>query len=97
MTDDSTGQIDHVMHEKRLFQPSNEFSSKAVIGSLEQYEELYNQAKDDPQGFWGELGKNELHWFEPFQEVISGSGPDVQWFSGGKTNIAYNCLDASMF
>ena len=91
-----TGQIDHVMHEHRLFAPSAEFSAGAIIGSVEQYEDLYYQAKTNPEKFWGEIARAELHWFEPFTSVISGSGPHVQWFAGGKTNLAYNCLDANL-
>lgn len=93
---DKTSAIDHVMHEERLFPPSAEFSSKAVISSVEQYEKLYEAAKSNPDAFWGELAKKELFWFEPFESVLSGTVPDVQWFAGGKTNLSYNCLDANL-
>ncbi len=87
--------IDHVMHEERLFRPSTEFSSKAVIGSMEEYQRLYDRAKDDPDGFWREIATNELYWFERFQTVFNDQGDgQVEWFGGGKTNISYNCLDA---
>ena len=66
---DNSSQIDNVMQENRLFPPSQDFASKASIGSLEQYQELYDQAKDDPEGFWDEVGKNELHWFEPLSLI----------------------------
>ena len=89
-------QIDHVMMEDRLFSPSVEFSSRAVIGSLQQYESLYQAASEDPEKFWGDLAKQHLHWFEPFDQVLSGEGADAQWFVGGKTNMAYNCLDANI-
>ncbi len=88
--------IDHVMHEERLFPPPAEFAAKAVIGSIVQYEQLYSESLADPERFWGEMAKNELHWFTPFDSVISGSGPDTQWFAGGKTNLSYNCLDANL-
>ncbi len=45
-------------------------------------------------GFWEEIGRQELHWFKPFDKVLEGTGPDVKWFVGGQTNLAYNCLDA---
>ena len=91
---DNSSQIDNVMQENRLFPPSDEFASKAGIGSLEQYQELYDRAKDDPEGFWDEVGKNELHWFEPYTKVLQGDTSEVKWYVGGKTNISYNCLDA---
>lgn len=93
MSDNSS--IDNVMHEDRLFPPSAEFSARAVIGSMEDYQSLYDQAKNDPDTFWGEVAKTELHWFEPFSNVLNDQGNgNVAWFAGGKTNISYNCLDA---
>ncbi|MEM9942717.1 MAG: acetate--CoA ligase [Planctomycetota bacterium] len=94
MSENTTGQIDNVMQEDRLFSPSAEFSSKAVIRSIQQYEEIYARAKQDPIGFWGETAQQELHWFEPFDSVLEGQGSAVRWFEGGKTNISYNCLDS---
>ncbi len=89
-------QIDHVMHEHRLFPPSKEFSNKARISTAEQYQEMYDRAKNDPDGFWGELGRNELHWFKPFDSVYERNGDVATWFGGGQTNLSYNCLDAQI-
>jgi acetyl-CoA synthetase len=96
MTDNPKGQIDNVMQEDRLFPPSQEFSSQAVIGSMEAYQALYDAAKNDPDKFWGDIANQELHWFEPFDTVCKQDGHNVEWFVGGKTNISYNCLDANI-
>jgi acetyl-CoA synthetase len=88
--------IDQVMQEDRQFPPSKEFSSKAVIRSVAQYDLLYEQARKDPLGFWREMAESELHWFTPFREVMRGTMPDVEWFVGGMTNMSYNCLDANL-
>ncbi len=93
---EESSQIDNVMHEDRLFPPSEEYRSRANIGSLEQYQEIYDRAKEDPEGFWDEIAKRELHWFEPYTKVLEGATTDVKWFVGGKTNISYNCLDANI-
>ncbi|NMC21059.1 MAG: acetate--CoA ligase [Thermogutta sp.] len=87
--------IVNVMKEARLFPPSQEFSSKARIKSMAEYEALWQRAKDDPEGFWGELAK-ELHWFKPFKKVLIWNEPFAEWFAGGQTNISYNCLDAHL-
>ncbi len=92
----SGGQIDTVMHEDRKFPPAAEFVSKAQIGSMEAYEELYGRAKADPQKFWGDLAREELHWFEPFGRVLEWKEPFAKWFVGGKTNASYNCLDVHL-
>ena len=93
MTDNPSGQIDTVMHESRLFPPSDDFVSRAAIGSMEQYQELWDRAKADPLAFWDGLAKSELHWFEPYKEVMRWNEPFAEWFVGGKTNVSYNCLD----
>jgi acetyl-CoA synthetase len=91
----STG-IDTVMIEGRLFPPSREFSERALIPSLQAYEELYERAKADPEKFWGELARQELHWFRPFSKVLEWNEPFAKWFVGGQTNASYNCLDAHL-
>lgn len=86
--------IESILQENRLFQPSVEFSSKAKIKSLEDYRQLYDKAKADPLAFWAELAEKELHWFQPWDQVLDWSNPPfARWFVNGKTNIAYNCLD----
>jgi acetyl-CoA synthetase len=92
----SGGQIDTVMHEDRVFPPTKEFAAKASIGSMKAYEELYERAKADPEKFWGDLARQELHWFEPFTKVLEWNEPFAKWFVGGQTNVAYNCLDAHL-
>ncbi len=87
------GQIDSVMQEARVFPPPPEFAARARIGSMEEYEALYERAKNDPESFWGEYAREELHWFEPFTKVLEWNEPYAKWFVGGKTNISYNCLD----
>lgn len=94
MADSDTGQIDNVMHEDRLFPPSEQFRQNASIASMEDYQRLYDAAKNDPDKFWEATAKKELHWFEPFDTVCNHNGSAVEWFVGGKTNISYNCLDA---
>ena len=84
--------IDSMLQENRVFPPSAEFSAKAHIKSLEEYERIYAEAAADPEAFWAEIAK-ELHWFEPWTKVLEWDAPWAKWFVGGKINISYNCLD----
>jgi acetyl-CoA synthetase len=84
--------IESVLKEERVFQPPKEFSAKARIKSFAEYEQLYKQAQDDPDGFWADMAK-ELDWFKPWDKVLEWNLPFAKWFVGGRTNIAYNCLD----
>ncbi|HSF33677.1 MAG TPA: acetate--CoA ligase [Candidatus Tectomicrobia bacterium] len=84
--------IESVLKEERVFAPAKEFSGKAQIKSLPEYEKIYQQAHDDPEGFWASMAK-ELDWFKPWEKVLEWNPPFAKWFVGGRTNIAHNCLD----
>jgi acetyl-CoA synthetase len=84
--------IESVLKEERVFEPRKEFSAQAHIGSIQEYEKLYQQAQDDPEGFWASMAK-ELDWFKPWEKVLEWNPPFAKWFVGGRTNIAHNCLD----
>lgn len=88
--------IDSVMIESRLFEPPTDFAAKARIPSMQAYQELYDRASADPEAFWAEEARRNLHWFEPFSETLQWNSPDAKWFVGGKTNASYNCLDANI-
>ena len=92
MAEDKSGQIVNVMKEERLFSPPPEFSEKARIGSMEEYEKLWSEAAGDIEGFWDKFAK-ELHWFKPYEKVLEWNEPFAKWFVGGQTNASYNCLD----
>jgi acetyl-CoA synthetase len=84
--------IESVLKEERVFEPSKDFSAKAHINSFQEYERLYQQAQDDPEGFWASVAK-ELDWFKPWDKVLEWNPPFAKWFVGGHTNISHNCLD----
>ena len=88
----STNAIDSVLNEQRVFEPSDEFRAGAQIKSRAEYERLYQEAKDDPEGFWAKIAQ-ELHWFKPWDRVLEWKLPFAKWFLGGELNVSYNCLD----
>ena len=92
MSDDSNN-IESVLKETRTFVPPARFTEQANISSEEQYDEMWQHAKDDPAGFWGDLATENLHWFRPFDSAMDGDMPETKWFTGGKINVSYNCLD----
>ena len=55
--------IKSVLNETRIFAPPATFQAQANIGSQEEYDRLWNQAKDKPAEFWGEMAEN-LDWFQ---------------------------------
>ena len=92
-TETSSGSIMSVLQETRVFPPPAEFSKAAHVTSLEEYQALWNRAKDDPEGFWGEQAKKHLSWFRTWDKVLEWNLPFARWFSGGQINASYNCID----
>ena len=43
--------------------------------------------------FWAEQ-MSEIHWFKPYDKVLDDTNaPLYRWFTGGLTNVSYNCID----
>ena len=49
-------------------------------------------AAQDPNAFW-ERAAQSLPWFRGWDTVFKWDFPHFQWFTGAKTNLAYNCVD----
>ncbi|MCA9064425.1 MAG: acetate--CoA ligase [Planctomycetaceae bacterium] len=92
MSQSESHNIESVLRESRTFAPPATFAANAHISSQEQYEQMWQHAKDDPEGFWGEMAEN-LDWFRRWDKVMEGAMPDTRWFTGGKINVSYNCID----
>jgi acetyl-CoA synthetase len=81
--------LDALLQNRLKIQPPKSFVEQA---NIKDYDLLYWRSLEDPDGFWDRAAK-ELHWFAPWDKVMEWNYPYVKWFLGGKTNIAYNCLD----
>jgi acetyl-CoA synthetase len=69
-------------------------SANAHVKSLEQYQEMYRRSIEEPEAFWREQA-GILDWFHPFRFVMDADPEEVDfsWFSGGRLNACYNCVD----
>lgn len=77
------------MLEIERFDPPAEFSRKALLSDPAVYEE----AARDPQGWWARQAES-LDWFERWDRVLDDTDPPFyKWFTGGKLNASYNCVD----
>jgi acetyl-CoA synthetase len=54
---------------------------------------MRQQALDDPETFWGEVAEG-VPWFRKWDRVYEAEPPSFRWFVGGRTNLAWNALDA---
>ena len=77
-----------------VFYPNQEFSNRALIGSLDQYRDLYEKSMSDPDTFWSTVAER-ITWYKKWDTVrdfnfVKGK---IKWFDGAKLNVSYNCLD----
>ncbi|TMC72859.1 MAG: acetate--CoA ligase [Chloroflexi bacterium] len=50
------------------------------------------EATEDPEGFWGRAAE-QVPWFKKWERVLDWQPPTFRWYSGGLSNLAYNCVD----
>jgi acetyl-CoA synthetase len=81
-------EIENLLDETRTFPPDPAFTAQANAKA-----ELYVRAEEDFEAFWAELARERVDWFEPFHTTLEWDLPFAKWFTGGKLNISYNCLD----
>jgi len=77
-----------------MFHPQDNLSKNAHIGSLNHYQELYNQSIKSPEKFWSDIA-NRLYWEKTWDKVreFEFKEGEIKWFLGGKLNACYNCID----
>ncbi len=86
-------EIESILKEARSFAPSEEFRARAIVSTEEAAERSYRESIDDPEAFWGRVGR-ELPWLTPFERVLDWSAaPVARWFEGGRLNASAVCLD----
>jgi acetyl-CoA synthetase len=86
--------IESVMNELRVFEPSAEFKAQAAVSGMEQYQALCAEAEKDYEGFWARLARELVIWKKPFTRTLDESNaPFYKWFEDGELNVSANCLD----
>jgi acetyl-CoA synthetase len=90
--EDST--IYSMQQEGLSFPPPPEFSAKARVKSMAEYEEMYKRSIEDPNGFWAEQAE-ALDWYKKWDAVeeYDWENLSVSYFRGGKLNVSQNCID----
>lgn len=85
--------IESVLLEERSFPPSPQFTAKAIVKPAD-LERMRRAAEKDPVGFWAELARQELRWERPFTVALDDThAPNYEWFTDGRLNVSFNCLD----
>jgi len=88
MSDSGGETLSNLLREERRFPPPPELAATANATAAD-----YERADADSQSFWAAQAAR-LDWARPWDEVLDWSrAPFARWFTGGRLNVAYNCLD----
>ena len=82
------------MSDNLQFPVPDAFAKAAWIDN-DKYLAMYKRSVEDPEGFWGEQGK-QIDWIKPYTKVKDTSFDGqvkIQWFYDGTLNASANCID----
>ena len=75
--------------------PVKQSAIKHTWCTKDQYDAMYRQSIDDPDGFWADHGKR-ITWIKPFTKIseVDFTGDiKIRWFYDGTLNACANCID----
>jgi acetyl-CoA synthetase len=79
----------------KVYSVPAEWAANAWVDN-EKYLALYKRSVEDPDGFWGEMGKR-VDWIKPYTKVKNTSyapgNVSINWYEDGTLNVSVNCID----
>ncbi|MBI5711591.1 MAG: acetate--CoA ligase [Candidatus Eisenbacteria bacterium] len=77
-----------------IFDVKPHIRERAHLKSMEEYRRLYRLSLDSPEWFWAEQAKI-VDWFHPWHKVLDADLEEIDfsWYSGGRLNACFNCVD----
>ncbi|HEX2515843.1 MAG TPA: acetate--CoA ligase, partial [Chloroflexota bacterium] len=85
----TSGAIEALLQEDRRYPPPEELKATADVNDPA----VYDQAREDPEGFWAARAQEQVSWYKPWERVLEWNAPFSKWFIGGQLNASYNCVD----
>ncbi len=80
---------------EKVYNVPAEWAARAFLDN-EKYLAMYKRSVEDPNGFWGEMGKR-IDWIKPYTKVKNTSYDphkvSIKWYEDGTLNVCYNCVD----
>ena len=80
---------------KELYPIPESFADTAQVKRVD-YERMYAESVEDPERFWGRIGRR-IDWIKEFSRVKDSNFAErdchIRWFYDGTLNVASNCLD----
>ena len=88
-TPGGSGGIDALAVEARRFPPPAAFVREALVRDAS----LHEEGRRDPVAYWARHARELLDWSTPFTRTLEWEAPFARWFSDGRLNASYNCVD----
>lgn len=85
---ETVSKMEDLFQEKGRFAPSKSFRAQANVKDAN----IYEEAAANREAFWAHQAER-LGWFKKWDTVLEWEPPFAKWFSGGKLNASYNCVD----
>ncbi|MGB4673607.1 MAG: acetate--CoA ligase [Azovibrio sp.] len=81
----------------QFYYPSPDFVKNAAVSGMDAYKALCAEAEQDYEAYWARHARELVSWQTPFTKVLDESdAPFYKWFTDGKLNVSYNCLDRNV-
>jgi acetyl-CoA synthetase len=84
---------------KEIYPVPEKFRQKAYIKSRADYEKMWKESLAEPDKFWAKIADEYITWFKKPDKIQDWKYAkelkdfQIKWFTGGKLNVSYNCLD----
>ena len=73
--------IESILHENRVFKPSEAFKQQANVSGMAAYNALCAEFAADYESAWAKLARELLVWSKPFTITLNDSqAPFYKWF-----------------
>jgi len=83
--------------ELKTHEPPASLVAAARVSGMPAYHALVEEAQRDHQAYWGRLAREFVSWKTPFTQVLdSSNAPFFKWFTDGRLNVSWNCLDRNV-
>jgi acetyl-CoA synthetase len=80
---------------EKVYNVPAEWAARAFLNN-DKYLAMYKRSVEDPNGFWGEMGKR-IDWIKPYTKVKNSSydprNVSIKWYEDGTLNVCANCVD----
>ncbi|WP_457561462.1 AMP-binding protein, partial [Caminibacter pacificus] len=77
-----------------VYYPHKELFKNPTFKNMCEYHDKVREFEKDYEGTWGKLAREKITWFRLYDKILDESNaPFYKWFTGGKLNVSYQCID----